>query len=235
MKELFRDSWRLLTFRSSREELQALSRSHLGFGLFWTWIVGMGRWWDDPGANIAQHLGLGSLIYVVCLATLLWVVMLPLKPESWKWKHVLTFVTLTSPPAILYAIPVERFTDLEVAKSLNVIFLAVVATWRVALLIFYLRRLAGLDGWSVLSGSLLPLTAIVAALSYLNLERAVFNVMAGLGDKGTANDAAYLVLLMITLLSVYAFLPLLAIYIWRCVKRRRDFAGERTESKDIRS
>lgn len=109
----------------------------------------------------------------------------------------------------------------EIAKSLNVIFLAVVATWRVALLIFYLRRLAGLDGWSVLSGSLLPLTAIVAASSYLNLERAVFNVMAGLGDKATANDTAYLVLLTITLLSVYTFLPLLVIYIWRCVKRRQ--------------
>lgn len=221
MRELFRDSWRLLTFRSSREELQALSTSHLGFGLVATWIVGMGRWWDDPGANLAQHLGLGSLIYVVCLATLLWVTMLPLKPDSWGWKHVLTFVTLTSPPAILYAIPVERFTELEVAKSLNVIFLAIVALWRVALLVFYLRRFAGLDRWSVLSGSLLPLTAIVATLTYLNLERAVFNVMAGLGDKVTANDAAYRVLLMITLLSVYTFLPLLAIYVWRCVKRRR--------------
>lgn len=221
MKELFERGWRLLTFRSTKKELRELGSRELCYGLAWTWLVGMGRWWDDPGASLPQHLGLGSLVYVVCLATLLWAVMAPLKPDHWSWKNVLTFVTLTSPPAILYAIPVERFTPLDTARLLNVIFLGVVATWRVALLVFYLRRLGGLSGAAVLSGALLPLTFVVAALSYLNLERAVFEVMAGLDTAGTANDTAYLVLLVITLLSVYAVVPLLLIYAWCCYKRRR--------------
>jgi hypothetical protein len=234
MKELFKDNWRLLTFRSSKAELCDLGSRHLRFGLFWTWLVGMGRWWDDPGAALAQHLGLGSLTYVICLATLLWVVMSPLKPDNWSWKGVLTFVTLTSPPAILYAIPVERFTQLDTARTLNVIFLAVVATWRVALLIFYLRRLGGLNGAAVFSGGLLPLTAIVTALSFLNLERAVFEVMAGLDTAGTANDSAYLALLMITVVSVYALLPLLGIYAWCCWKRRQVDRNSDWHSKSLK-
>ncbi len=230
MNELFTANWRLLTFRSTKEELSHLESRHLWYGLAWTWLVGMGRWWDDPGASLPQHLGLGSLVYVLCLATLLWLVMVPLKPDHWSWKGVLTFVTLTSPPAILYAIPVEKFTPLETARLLNVVFLAVVATWRVAMLLFYLRRLGGLNGPAVFSGALLPLTFVVATLSYLNLERAVFEVMAGLDTAGTANDTAYLVLLIITLLSVYTVLPLLGIYIWCCYKRRR--ASRESDSEE---
>ena len=42
---------RLLTFRSSEEELHRLNYRHLGFGLICTWLVGMGRWWEDPKAS----------------------------------------------------------------------------------------------------------------------------------------------------------------------------------------
>ena len=57
---------------------------------------------------------------------------------------MLIFVTLTSLPALLYAIPVEKFMALEYAQTANVLFLAVVASWRVALLIVFLKRAAGL-------------------------------------------------------------------------------------------
>jgi hypothetical protein len=160
---------RLLAFRLTEEEFSELSRWHLLFGMLCTWIVGMGIWWDDPHANLLQHLGVGSLIYIFALALLLWLVIWPLKPKLWSYFHVVTFVSLTSPPAILYAIPVERLTNLEKARALNVWFLAVVASWRVALLFFYLYRHARLRASCIIVSALLPVTLIVNALTVLNL------------------------------------------------------------------
>ena len=214
---------RLLTFRITREELLLFNYNHLAFGIACTWIVGIGRWWDDPGANLLQHLGIGSVVYVFLLSLLLWLVIWPLKPQNWSYRHVLTFVSLTSPPAILYAIPVERFTSLETARSLNVWFLAIVAAWRVALLFFYLRRHARLSAFSIAVAALLPITFIVVTLTVLNLERAVFDVMGGLREGGTANDSAYGVLVALTILSTILFIPLLVCYIflsvWSYVKK----------------
>lgn len=204
---------RLLTFRLTQEEFSELRTGHLLFGLISTWIVGMGRWWDDPRANLLQHLGAGSLIYIFVLALLLWLVIWPLRPKAWSYVHVLTFVSLTSPPAILYAIPVERFTSLGNARGLNVLFLAIVALWRVALLFFYLYRHAKLGFSSILVAALLPITLIVITLTILNLERAVFNVMGGLREPGTANDGAYILLGLLSWLSMLLFIPLLCSYV----------------------
>jgi len=208
---------RLLTFRITREEFLQFNSRHLAFGFISTWVVGMGRWWDDPGAKLLQHLGAGSVIYIFLLALLLWLVIWPLKPQGWSYRHVLTFVSLTSPPAILYAIPVERFASLESARTLNVWFLAVVAAWRVALLLFYLRRYARLTAFAIAVAALLPMTFIVVALTVLNLERAVFDVMGGLRDGGTANDSAYGVLVALTMFSMVLFIPLLICYIFLSV------------------
>lgn len=200
---------RVMTFRASHDELATLTTPHLVFGMVATWVVGVGRWWDDPGARLLQHLGIGSMVYVIVLSFVLWLLIKPLGPEHWAYKNVLTFVTLTSPPAILYAIPVERFLDLQTAQTVNVWFLAVVAAWRVALLVFYLRRMARLHWGPLVVATLLPLTTIVATLTALNLERAVFDVMGGLREaERTANDAAYTVLIALTMVSVSAVGPL---------------------------
>ena len=148
----------LLTFRLTQEEFSELRTRHLLFGLICTWIVGIGRWWDYPRANLLQHLGAGSLIYIFVLALLLWLIIWPLKPKAWSYIHVLTFVSLTSPPAILYAIPVEKLTSLEKARELNVLFLAIVASWRVALLFIYLYRHAKLGAPSIIVAALHPIT-----------------------------------------------------------------------------
>ena len=205
---------RLLTFRATREDFLQLGSKHLAFGIACTWVVGVGRWWDDPGANPLQHSGVGSVVYIFLLSLLLWLVVWPLRPRNWSYRRVLTFVSLTSPPAILYAIPVERFTSLEAARSLNVWFLAVVAAWRVGLLFFYLRRHARLPAFSIVVAALLPVTFIIVALTTLNLERAVFDVMGGLRDPGTANDGAYAVLFTLSLLSTLLFIPLLISYVF---------------------
>lgn len=209
IKTIITDTFRLLTFRLTEVEMAGFGRAHLIFGLLCTWIVGMGRYWDDPKAGILQHLGVGSLLYVFILAFLLWIIINPLGPKNWSYFRVVTFVSLVSPPAILYAIPVERFSSIDTASGLNVIFLLIVAIWRVALLLFFIHRFASLSGFTTLVAAILPITAIVWTLAIFNLERAVFDVMGGFREK-TANDSAYGILFVIVLFSTVLF-PLAAI------------------------
>lgn len=223
IKELFIFNLRLLFFRTTREDFDSFSTSHLKFGLFCTWIVGMGRWWDDPEANILQHLGLGSVIYIFVLSAIIWLLVLPLKARNWSYRHVLTFVSLTSLPALLYAIPVERFTTVETAITLNVWFLSIVALWRVALYFFYLARHAGLYWFDRIVVAFLPLSAIVVPLVILNLHRVVFDIMGGLRDvEKTAHDGEYGVLFVLALVSIQSLIPLLIGYLYIIRKARRS-------------
>jgi hypothetical protein len=205
---------RLLTFRISREELARLDARHLAFGLASAWIVGVGRYWDDPDASLLQHSGVGSVIYVFALTTFLWALIAPLRPENFSYRGLLTFIALTSPPAALYAIPVERFVPMDVAQKMNLWFLGVVASLRVALLFFYLTRLARLRWYAVLVASLLPLALIVTALTFMNLERRVINIMGGLSEGPGRPDALVNdVLLGLTFLAFAAAIPLVLGYL----------------------
>ena len=228
---------RLLTFRISREELLALDLRHLAFGFACTWVVGMGRWWDDPEAGVLQRLGVGSLSYVFVLAGIIWLVALPLRPLGWGYRRVLTFVCLTSPPAILYAVPVERFMALEAADQWNFRALAVVAAWRVALLLFFLMRLGRLTFIESFVAGTLPLAGIVSALVALNLHRVVFNIMGGVRDhEKTAHDAAYGFLFMLQVLSVVGLPVFLLLHGINVVRRKRDRIDRgdgREESEDF--
>ena len=209
---------RFLCFRSPREELAALSwRRWLGPALIVTWLAGMGRYWDHPSPHILQMWGLGSVVYVFVLGGLIWAAILPLEPARWGYLPVVTFVALTAPPALLYAIPIERWMTIDDAIVANAGFLGVVASWRVALLVFTLRRFAELTWPRALVGAALPLMVIVVALMALNLEKAVFEIMGGFRER-TANDGAYTILFLLTALSFYGAIPLLAAYIliaWR--------------------
>ena len=209
---LFSTALRVLFFCADRETLLKLDGRHTALGLIATWLVGMGRYWDDPGAHLLQHLGVGSVLYVFALTTLLWLVMWPLRPQDWSWHRLLTYVALTSPPAALYAIPVEWWFSMPVASSLNAWFLAIVALWRVALLVAYLRRLARLHPVTIAVATLLPLMGIVFVLTVLNLERALFDLMGGFRE-GTPHDAAYMILVVLTYLSVLGVIPVLLAYI----------------------
>lgn len=206
------DAWRLLTFRAQRDELDRWGRGHLVLGLLATWVVGMGRWWDDPEASPLQKTGIGSIAYTLALSLVLFLVAWPLGPRAWSYRHVLTFVTLTAPPAILYAIPVERLVSMPVATQLNLWFLLVVATWRVGLLLFYFLRHAALGWWRTLVSVLLPLCAIVVALSLLNLSRGVIQFMGGLRDEN-ADDLANNIVLTLGTLAFVAAGPLFVAYL----------------------
>ncbi len=202
---------KLLTFRLTREEMLQFEKKHFIFGLIGTWIVGMGRYWDDPGANILQHLGLGSVIYIFVLAAFIWVILLPFKVEEWKYFTVLTFIGLTSFPAIFYAIPVERFWSMETANTMNVWFLAVVAAWRLALLYYFLKRFTKLHVANIVTVTLMPICIIISILTLLNLHRVVFNIMGGIRNP-TPHDSSYMILMLLTGISMILSIPLLIAY-----------------------
>lgn len=211
IKRLLLDEWRFLTFRSMSPAIREHWRAFLIFGLTFTWLAGVGRYWDNPRAHLWQHLGLGSLAYVFVLALIIWALIAPLRPRNWSYRNVLLFIALTAPPAVLYAIPVERFMASEGAVLANIWFLAVVASWRVALYAVFLKRTAGLSIGATIVGTLLPLTIIVVALTALNLEHVVFNIMGGLReDEKSVNDGAYSIVVLLSLLSV-TLAPLVAI------------------------
>jgi hypothetical protein len=96
--------------------------------------------------------------------------------------------------------------------------LTIVATWRVALLIFFLRRVGELGGFSTAIATLLPLSMIVVALAMLNLDRVVFDMMGGGGHR-SSNDSAYGVLFLLSLLSIVLFVPLLICYLYLVIDR----------------
>ena len=208
-------------FRFDRRDLDGFDRRHLVFGLATAWLVGVGRYWDHPDPYLLQRLGVGSLLISIVLSAVLFAMLYPLRPQRWSYSHVLTFISLTSLPALLYAIPVERFLSLPVARTVNVWFLASVAAWRVALLGTYLYRSSRLPIGVAAIALLLPLALIVATLALLNLERAVFDLMSGLREEGTANDAAYGALLLLTTYSLLASPVLLLGYLAAIFYRRR--------------
>jgi hypothetical protein len=221
LKSILVDEWRVLSFRRPSPRIATEWPAYLAFGLACTWIAGIGRYWDNPRAELWQHFGLGSIAYVFLLAALLWLVMLPLQPKRWSYRSVLVFVTLTSPPAILYAIPVERFMSLEDAQQTNAIFLAVVATWRVALLAWFLRVVASLGWSSIVVGTALPLALIMVALTLLNLEHVVFEIMAGISpETRSGNDGAYAVVMVLAFYSALAFPILVLSYLGLVVHAR---------------
>jgi len=194
----------------------------LGYGLVVTWVVGLGRYWDHPNAEWWQHAGLGSIGYVFLLAALLWIIGWPLRPARWTYSNVLIFVCLTSLPAVLYAIPVERLVPLATAQLMNLWFLAAVASWRVALLIWFLARVAKLDAAQIFAICGLLLAGTVTALAILNLEQAVFEIMGGNDRAATAGDRAYATVIAITGIS-WLVLPVAVLFYGRLVwDRVRD-------------
>lgn len=137
---------------------------------------------------------------------------MPYQLKQWSYVKVLTFISLTSFPAILYAIPVEKFLTLSLAASVNAWFLGVVACWRLALLFRFLKVYDRLKWWNVFFIALFPMCVLIVTLTLLNLEKAVFDLMAGLRNT-TGREKAYGVLLLLSYYSVVLFLPLLAGYI----------------------
>ncbi|RYD79602.1 MAG: hypothetical protein EOP53_09395 [Sphingobacteriales bacterium] len=189
---IFKDIQNLLSLKLTRTDMLLFNKKHLLFGIIGTWLVGMGRYWDDDKASLLQHLGLGSVIYIFILAAFIWLIVLPFKIAHWNYLTVLTFISLTSFPAILYAIPVERFLSVEIANNMNVWFLAIVAIWRLMLLHYFLKRFTLLPNGNIVTVTLMPICLIISTLTLLNVHKVVFQIMGGIRET-SAHDASYLV------------------------------------------
>lgn len=214
IKTLLRDEWRFLTFRPVSAAVHTQWRLFLIGGLVFTWLAGIARYWDNPRAHVWQKLGLGSVVYVFILAFLIWALMAPLRPRNWSYRNVLLFLTLTAPPALLYAIPVEKFMPWNAALQANVAFLGVVSVWRVALYVRFLRHTARMNVGAVIVGTLLPLSIIVFVIAVLNLEHVVFSFMGGIRPEDLSpNDAAYQLVVTLALLSFFVAPVLLVVYL----------------------
>jgi len=201
---------KLLTFRMTPDEWNSLDVRYLQAGLALTWLAGIGRHWDDPRAILMQQSGLGSVVYVVALSAFLWLLSKPLHPDKIQFRRLFTFVTLTSPPALLYALPVEKWTTMATANTINFWFLAIVSLWRVALLRNFFK-LSGFSDGRVFLATFLPLGFIVFTLFSLNLQHVVVNIMGGIRDADkSVHDGAYTLLFLLTALSIY-ITPFLAL------------------------
>ena len=222
LPQVIRTQFRFLGFRDVSPDVRGHLVAYLAYVLVVCWLVGIGRYWDHPKAEWWQHAGLGSVAYIFVLSGFLYAVVWPLRPKSWSLAVVFIFVGLTALPGLLYAIPVERFMSLEAAQSTNAWFLGIVALWRVALYVRFLARVAKLNIFQLVVATLLPLSAIVAALAVLNLEHVVFELMAGiLEDEISANDLAYNIVFLLGVFAYLAFPVTLVCYVLAIVLARK--------------
>ncbi|MDH5655069.1 MAG: hypothetical protein OEZ34_04140 [Spirochaetia bacterium] len=221
IKTVIKNEFRFLIFKPFVPDLKNHGNYYLFFAFFFTWTAGIGRYWDNPRADIWQMLGLGSVVYIITFACILWALLWPLKPDRFSFKSIIIFLGMTSPPAILYAIPVEKIFYMKTAAFMNIIFLLVVAVWRVALFVMYIRKTSGFDAFTTLVVTGLPITVIISSLAALNLEHAVFKIMGGISDsERTANDTVYIILLILTFFSFFTAPFLLLGYLYRIFTRR---------------
>lgn len=195
LKQLLIAQRQLLLFRCQSFEVPDPGWPSFLFVLVITWLTGIGRYWDHPDASLFQHSGLGSVIYLLVMSTILYLVIAPAAPLRITWPMLFLFVGMTSLPGLLYAIPVEQFLSTETAAAMNLRFLLIVAVWRVLLLLYFCRMAAGLSRFGSLVTAILPLSTIMVLLAAFSLEHVTFDLMAGLNvnenaERTTAGLAA---------------------------------------------
>jgi hypothetical protein len=169
----------ILTLTATKEELLSLDTDALLWGLLMVWLAGIGRFWDDPTAELFQRSGLPSLIYIWVLALFLWIFILFLRPKNWSYLRLVTFISMTGMPAFLYAIPLEKMMNEYEAAEGNAMLLIIVACWRVLMLANYLIRVTGLNIFCVTVALLLPLMTIVNILVTTGTFAETFDAMSG--------------------------------------------------------
>jgi len=191
-----------------------------------TWLVGIGRYWDHPNAHWWQYLGLGSVLYVFLLAAFIWLAVWPLGPKNWSYANVLLFLTMTSAPAFLYAIPVEMFLEPISARDANTLALTLIALWRVALYAIFLRRVGGLTRWATAVGTFFPIFIILFLINYFNLQKTFLSIMRG--DRGEIVDSHDGEFRMIGGLFLYAMIMLpgfFIVYLFLMIKNLQKIFG----------
>lgn len=210
LQRFLRAQWRFLTFRSS-PVAEEDHNSFLTCAMGLTWLAGVGRYWDHPDPLWWQAAGLGSVVYAFVFAAMLWIVGLPMRIKGWSYAGMLLFVCMTSAPALLYAIPVERFLAPSAAEDVNFWFLFVVAAWRLLLLMRFFAVPCELGGGGVIV-TLLPVSLIVIGLVALGLHQRTFAIMAHADAARPPHAGATDAVMSMVWASAIAAIPLLIAY-----------------------
>lgn len=228
LPDLFRDTWRLLTFRLKPSEFESFGTRHLLFGLALCWLAGIGRFWAASHMPWYGRIGVGSLLYPFVFALPLALLTWPLAGR-WQYRQLVTFIALTGPLAFLYAPLAPPVLGVEWASITRFGALALVSLWRVCLLFLLLRRYLALPTWMALPTGSLLLTGIVSSLTFLNLERAVFAMM-GPAVARTMSDDSYAFLFLLGALSV-VLLPVFLIWYFCAIYGAVGQRADRLESQ----
>lgn len=217
------DFARFIVFKPLRGNVGADWRIYLAVGLVITWIVGVGRSWDDPEATIFDLSGIGSILYVFGLGLVIWLIGAPLRPERWTYRNVVLMVTMTALPGLIYAFPIERFVAAADARAVNMSFLAIVATWRMALFATFLVRVARLSPGATAVVTFLPPVLIIAPISAFGVLGVVLSSMGGVRDEA---QQAQNELIGFAAMTSWMLLPLLLIA-WGMLVARRSRRTDR--------
>jgi hypothetical protein len=214
--------FRVLSFRATPEEFGRAGKEFLLTGLAITWVVGIGRWWDDPRVlPIPVRMGLGSVVYVFVLAAVLWVLAKPLMNRRTGYYEVAAFVAATSLPGIIYAFPIEAISPDAPASDYNVKALLFVAAYRVSLLIWFCYRILQLSFPGALVVTFLPISLISLGVVMAGMGHRVFDIMGGFREAFPPS-AVEEVLTMIGCLS-FLLAPVLGLwYVMACGQRWLD-------------
>ena len=173
--------------RAGAEEIRLFGNRELAVGAVSCWIVGLGRWWDDPKAELLQKLGLGSVVYPFALGALIWLLFWPWRLTHWRYKALVAYISLCAAPGLLYAVPVEMFLSGDAALSYNAVALSIVALWRVVLIMRYLLLAPPLGFGLTMVATLIPVGAIAIGLTMFNVSTGVIEGMGGF--RGSPKDA----------------------------------------------
>lgn len=220
LKAAFVDQGKFLVFLLKTKDYKRLGWEHVAVGLLFTWLVGIARNWDYANADVAARLGLYSIAYVFLLSPLIWALTIPLQVEESKFVRVLAAVCMTAPYGLIYGIPVEMMFETDTAAAINLWFLGIVATFRVASLGHFLvlgicRSITSMIG--VLS---LPICIIAVLLTITGRSGKVIELMSGLRqDEQTAREIAGASVNAIGVLAVCLAPIALVIYIGICIHK----------------
>lgn len=207
MKNAFVDMIDVLLLRITSERIRRFGWWHLFLGVAVTWLVGVGRWYDDPMADPVRLTGVGSIVYVLFLGTFIYLVARPLASADSPLRNagkVIIAVMLTAAPAALYAFPIERFGDPDLHLNYNTAALFVVSTWRVMMFYSILRQGGEMDKKQTWAVMLVVISVILGVLGFFGVLGAVANSMGGFRDAAEERGAT---------LAGYAFLAAIPMFI----------------------
>lgn len=159
-------------------------RGAIWVGLLLVFAAALARDYDTVDLSRQPYRLLISPLASLCVALLLYALV---RRHPLTVRAFVGLFWLTAPIAFLYAVPYERFLSPINAMRVNLATLAVVAAWRVALMIRIVSVVTGRSGWN--SFWLVMLVAdLIAAGAALLMPIPVIQLMGGV----QLTDAEYL-------------------------------------------